>query len=501
MGKVLILILLLFTTKVQAQTIEKSPDNWQNLDLKTDGVFGISTEKMYNELLKDKTPHQVLVAVIDGGVDIQHEDLKSVIWTNPKDGTHGMNFYSTMTKGDEEFDRAELVRSLKKYKNRFEEKDSTNISPKELPAFREYKNLKQALTLSIQPIKNRLKSVQTKKETLKSMIQKMVKINPSIEDFKNYTPSNAQEAEMQMDIIQGLKIYEKYVPYKMINLERAINHYEMQLAYDTLQDYDLRTGGPTAYHGTHIAGIIAANRINNLGIKGIANNVKIMVIRAIRGINPEGEGMTEPGILQMVGSEGTEQDKSIAKSIHFAVDNGAKVINISFGQFDNNTSKVLIEAFKYARAKDLLIVHASGNKGLDLDRQSVFPDRKTSEGKYLAEGWIDVAASGWKNDTSLVSKFSNYGKTTVDVYAPGVEIVSTIPRSKYLADTGTSMAAPVVSGLAAVIWEYYPQLTAKQVKEIITKSIMKANILKDKCISGGIINAYEALKFVKSIQK
>lgn len=460
--KLLPIIFLFPANFVFAQSGEKVKYNWQNLDLKNDSVFGISMEKAYKELLKGKKVTSVIVAVIDGGVDIHHEDLKSVIWTNPNeipanskdddkngfiDDVHGCSFYNTTVKEDE---KAEVF-----------------------------------------SIKSKLKVVLSDQKVLNQILQKIGKPSVTIDDFKNYIPNSSAELKMQTLLVSGLKIHSEFLIYKKINLERAVNYYNMQLAYYDKHDYDPITGGPSAYHGTHIAGIIAADRNNNIGIKGVADCAKIMVIKAVPGLDPVREYIDQTEI-----DNAEEKAKAVAAAIRYATDNGAKVINMSFGQPWAKPAATVADAIKYALSKDVLIIHASGNEGQNLDQMDIYPDRKTSAGQDISTSWIEVGASGWKNDEKLSGDFSNYGQNSVDVYAPGIEITSTTPRSTYLDDTGTSMAAPVVTGLAAVIRGYNPELTAGQVKAVIMKSVVKADVLKDKCISGGIINAYKAFRLL-----
>ncbi|MBB5620642.1 subtilisin family serine protease [Pedobacter cryoconitis] len=462
------IVLLLITNFLLAQTGEKPKDNWQNLDLKTDSVFGISMEKTYTELLNGKKATSVIVAVIDGGVDVNHEDLKSVIWTNANeipangkdddhngfiDDIHGWNFYSTVVKEDE---KAEV--------------SATH---------------------------NKLNILKTDQKILNQILQKINKSSPDLNDFKDYIPNSAGELKMQSTMVYGLKSYPDFLNYKKINLKRGIDYYNMQLSYYENHDFDPMTGGPSTYHGTHVTGIIAADRINNIGIKGVADHVKIMVLRTVSGLDPIRGGAEQTPGNQQNNNDIDEKTKAVAHAIRYAADNGAKIINMSFGQPWAKPSVAVSEAIKYAVSKDVLIVHASGNEGQNLDQMIIYPDRSTPEGQAIAACWIEVGASGWKNDEKLAGEFSNYGKNSIDVYAPGVEITSTAPRSTYLDDTGTSMAAPVVSGMAAVIREYCPKLSAAQVKNLIMKSVIEVGSLKDKCISGGIVNAYKAFKLVR----
>ena len=251
--------------------------------------------------------------------------------------------------------------------------------------------------------------------------------------------------------------------------------------------------GPDALHGTHVSGIIGAVRDNGIGIRGVADHITIMSVRTV----PDGD----------------ERDKDVANAIRFAADHGARVINMSFGKKYSPDKKAVDDAVRYAMKKDVLIVQAAGNAGQNIDRESNFPNRVFLD-STVATGYLVVGATTWTNDSNLVASFYNYGKKSVDVFAPGVDIYSCIPGSKYTTESGTSMAAPVVAGLAALIREYYPKLTAEQVKQIIIQSVVKPaqNInVKDEnevlhvpmseiCVSGGVVNVYQAFMLAEHIK-
>jgi subtilisin family serine protease len=247
------------------------------------------------------------------------------------------------------------------------------------------------------------------------------------------------------------------------------------------------TGGPV--HGTHVAGIIGANRKNEIGIKGIADNVRIMALRAV----PNGD----------------ERDKDIANAIRYAVENGALIINMSFGKKYSPNKEYVDQAVKYAESKGVLLVHASGNENENIDKDTHFPTRFYLDGKE-ATNWIDVGASGAEPDNTFAADFSNYGKKTVDFFAPGVEIYSTTSSNSYQSLGGTSMASPVVTGVAAMLMSYFPHLTPMEVRDILRQSSRKFDKLKvlkgesenfsDLSISGGLINAYEAVKLAMTIK-
>jgi subtilisin family serine protease len=244
--------------------------------------------------------------------------------------------------------------------------------------------------------------------------------------------------------------------------------------------------GANGDHGTHVAGIIAGIRNNGLGINGVANNVKIMIVRTV----PDGD----------------ERDKDVANAIRYAVDNGATVINMSFGKAYSPYKNAVDEAVKYAQSKNVLLVHAAGNDSKNTDEENNFPTPKMLNGQ-TASNWIEVGASTPTDDEYLVAPFSNYGKRNVDLFAPGYQIYSTVPDSKYREMSGTSMASPVVAGVAALIRSYFPNLTAEQVKQVLMESVVpvkhkvilpgstsKKVKFKTLCKSKGIINVYNAVE-------
>jgi subtilisin family serine protease len=246
-------------------------------------------------------------------------------------------------------------------------------------------------------------------------------------------------------------------------------------------------------HGTHVSGIIAATNGNNLGIEGIAKHAKIMVLRAV----PNGD----------------ERDKDIANSIYYAVDNGAKIINMSFGKYYTPSKGILDEAILYAKSKDVLFVHAAGNDAKDKNKEDSYPTRIMSDGT-TASNWLEVGASSVsKKGSKLIADFSNYGSKTVDLFAPGVDIYSTVPDSKYEDASGTSMASPVAAGVAAIIRGYFPELTAEQVRDVLMKTVSTTSkkitvpgrkkgdsvgAMNDVSISAGFLNAEKAVSYLLS---
>ena len=278
----------------------------------------------------------------------------------------------------------------------------------------------------------------------------------------------------------------KYINDQM-NFNLNPNYDDRSLLGDNPEDFNDRNygnpdvEGPDALHGTHVAGIIAADRTNNLGVEGVAENVKIMSIRTV----PNGD----------------EHDKDVALAIRYAVDNGAKVINMSFGKAYSPKAQWVYEAMAYADSRGVLLVHAAGNDSKDIDVEPNFPTEKydfqTTELVHI----LTVGASTRNDGEDLVAGFSNFGISQVDVFAPGFEIYNTIPQSEYMNLQGTSMAAPMVAGAAAMLASYYPTLTMAEIREAILRTAVPKKPLIDLCNTGGIVNILKAVKYCTKLEK
>ncbi len=517
----------------EAQNREKKPGkaNWHNLDLQEDGIMGISTEKAYRELLTGKKSIPVVVAVIDGGTDILHEDLKEVIWTNPSPGRrqegdtvatgytgdqHGWNFIGNARGEHVHYDNLEMTRLLRELRPKYlSVLPTTPLPEKERREFLEYQKITTEYADKLQRARMAEISYGGLKRTVDTMLKRLGTEKPTLDQLNNYKPDDPAHARAMKviraevrkegdfskfyeDLCDGYKHFSNQINYHL-NLEYDPRHIVGDHYDDSSERYygNADVVGPDAEHGTHVAGIIAAKRNNGIGIDGVADQAKIMVLRTV----PDGD----------------ERDKDVANSIRYAVENGAKIINMSFGKGYVKDRKVLEEAIQFAASNDVLMVHAAGNDGRDNDKNPNFPNRNLTDSlginRGIVEGWIEVGASGWTNDGDLVAPFSNYGRRSVDVFAPGMQINSTMPGSAYKEQDGTSMAAPVVSGLAALIRSYYPQFTAREVKEIIMKSVVKPDHrvsvreagsrkrvkLADISVSGGVVNAYQALKLADKL--
>jgi subtilisin family serine protease len=512
----------------------KAPENWFNLDPYTNKVNGVSTERTYNELLKGKKNTTVIVGVIDSGVDFNHEDLKDVMWTNPKeipnngidddkngyiDDIHGWNFLGGKDGKNVEHETVELTRIYRDLKKKYDGKDEKTIASADKKEYRQYIDVKTSYEQKSDEAQKQLTQVNFVNEMFTNLnleIKDQLSVDsvkaPQLKQFK--AKDKKQEgllAYAQLILSQDTTMT---VDYLLKQLDEAQDHFESQVKYNYNIDYDPRgiigddyknsyekyygnndCKGPGSLHGTHVAGIIAANRVNNIGVKGVGDNVRIMSVRAV----PDGD----------------ERDKDIANAIIYAVDNGAKVINMSFGKTYPYDKAAVDKAVKYAESKDVLLVHAAGNDGVDVDKNIFYPCRKFANGKK-ANNWIEVGALNWRKGSDLVATFSNYGKKTVDVFAPGVDIHSTKNDGGYLDESGTSMASPVTAGVAAVIRSYYPNLTAKQVKKIMEKSVDKDYKnqkvkqpgadktevkFSDLSVTGGVVNLYNAILMAEKMSK
>jgi cell wall-associated protease len=445
---------LAFSLQVSAQAIPETL-NWYNKD-----GMGMATDKGYG-LLKKKKSQSVLVAVIDSGVDIEHEDLQGKIWVNSDeipnnkidddkngyvDDIHGWNFLGNAKGENLENARLEKTRILAKLIDKYE-----GIDPQTINRDEEFE-LFQAVEAEVKNDKS------------------------EYEPYLELVNSGALDSETKKYIEDQLYYY--------LN----IYHDDRNLIGDNPNDFnDVDYGnadveGPDALHGTHVAGIIGAIRGNQKGGDGVADNVKIMSLRAV----PNGD----------------EQDKDIALAIRYAVDNGAQIINMSFGKSYSPHQEKVFEALQYADSKGVLMIHAAGNDSKDIDIEPNFPTPNYSFQEKPFDHFLTIGAST-KDKSALMAAFSNFGQTNVDVFAPGFEIYSTIPQSAYKNLQGTSMAAPMVSGVAALLKSYFPSLEMKQIKDVILSTAIKYNVdeFETKSVTGGVVNVYNAIKACQKLEK
>jgi subtilisin family serine protease len=490
--------------------------SWGHADLATDTIPGMSIAKAY-AFLEGKKGQTVIVGVVDSGSDLAHEDLKNVAWVNKNeiagngidddkngyvDDINGWNFLGGIYK-----ENLESERILK--------------NPK-LVDVAIYKKIKEAQDKKVSGAKTTesrftqmLQAVQLADKTIAEHLKKKTYTKEEVEAIKSEVP----------ELLQSVNIAKQMYGFGLTSLEQASSEIkkEVKKASDLLSGTNLKTNyrtplnddaqdfttrgygdGKTGHlvddeiHGTHVSGIIGAERNNNIGMNGVAHNVKIMAVRAV----PDGD----------------EYDKDVALAIRYAVDNGAKVINGSFGKSYSPNKQWVYDAIKYAAEKDVLIVHAAGNSGENIDVERNYPNDSDDLITEFSDNVLTIGAISFNYNEELPAGFSNYGTLNVDIFAPGVKIYSTFPDERYESIGGTSMASPAVAGVAALIRSYYPKLSASQVKHIIMNSGTKIDLevikpgsknqknpkgelvpFGELSVSGRIVNAHNALKMADRI--
>lgn len=500
---------------------EQEVHTWSHADLATDSIPGLSLEKAY-EFLKGRESVPVVVAVTDSGSDITHEDLVSKVWTNPKeiagngvdddkngfiDDVHGWNFLGPIYD-----ENLELTRLYKQQKPLYEGKTAADFSDeKELKKFEEFKAIEEDFKSNLERVKKGQAQYMQYEDMLKATDVAMQKLTGkedyTLEDIKASSSAfdfiNSQK-EMAIKILSSGSSVEE----QLKQLEPAVDYYTSQVnSYYNIEfngraklnddgysmetkfygDNNVKDQGDDEIHGTHVSGIVLADRNNNLGVNGVVDNALLMAVRVV----PNGD----------------EYDKDVALGIRYAVDNGAKVINTSFGKGYSPNAEWVYDAIKYAEKKDVLIVNAAGNDGQDIDSKPSYPKDVAEGDKEVADNFLTVGAATRFYNESLPADFTNYGKNNVDVFAPGHDIYNTVPGNEYESLSGTSMASPAVAGVAALIRSYFPKLSASQVKHIIMNSGTLVNLevllpkgegklvpFTDLSKSGRLVNAYNAVK-------
>lgn len=506
---------------------DDSLKGWQHKD-PSEGTPGVGTEKAY-ELLKDRKPSKVIVAILDSGVDTDHEDLKDHIWTNEDeipgngidddkngyvDDVHGWNFLGNSAGVNLDAANLEITRIYRKLAPKFGEIESEKDVAKEDRAdYKLFKEAEEKILEELNKSANEFGQIdafvtvyKAADSTAKASLgenyttEQLLSWVPESDDLKLYQSVLAGLAQDETFSFDDLMEYHKYLKDKLeyhYN-PRFVDRAALGDDYENTSEHfygNNDVSAPHNDHGTHVSGIVGAVRNNGIGMNGICENVELMILRTV----PNGD----------------EFDKDVANAIRYAVDNGAQIMNMSFGKPYSPQVEAVYEAIKYAEDKGVLMVHGAGNDAANIDKVANFPNPYYSFQKKPCSTWISVGASGPTEDDHLVGVFSNYGKKKLDIFAPGVQIYSAKPDDTYEFADGTSMAAPVVTGVAALIKSYFPNLSAVQLRELLMESA--TDLSKDKVLmpdedhspttftkfgklskTGGIVNAYNAAKLALS---
>lgn len=509
---------LVFLLQGEFSFAQKAPANWYLMSPVKDKVYGTGADRAY-DLLKDRMPREIVVAVIDGGTEIDHEDLRDRLWINQGevagngmdddgngyvDDVHGWSFLGGVDR-DINHEAMELARLVFRERRYFADKDTTRLSAEDADRFERHVSLQgkfgeehSEMERQYQGIKLVADHIRKVKESSGGEFSKAAN--------KAYKPTDDMGKRLRKTmkvllLLMSADALEKEVlmadesmgPMLAMNFMDTDSLRRIVVGDDPANGSQKVYGcnryeGPDGMHGTHVAGIIGASRGNGLGIEGVASNARIMVLRAV----PNGD----------------ERDKDVANAIRYAVDHGASIVNMSFGKYYSGEKSLVDEAVRYGMSRDVLFVHAAGNESKDRDQETTYPCRKLDDGTEVTN-WIEVGAStSSRKGKKVIASFSNYGAGSVDLFAPGEDIWSTIPDNGYGDASGTSMAAPVVSGVAAMIRGYFPELTASEVREVLMATVepygKKVRVpgkkdkmrMKDLCISGGFVSAENAVRYL-----
>ena len=517
-------------------TPNQPPRNWPYLDPMIDSVAGISLYRAY-DLLKGRPSVPVIVGVLDSGVDLTHEDLRDVAWVNPKetpnnnidddkngytDDLNGWNFMGAKDGTTYEYDQPEITQTYVLLKKKYDTANPDKLSPTEKRQYTTYQTAKKQFLQRYQANRPKYLAFADTAQFWRIAKQIQNKLPDTITSQAAIRAVNFGTDSVALAIrgILADAYFPQYGPFRYYSMLihqnwtrfRQAMGSEADIAYNP--EYNPRKtvgddpsnpteryyGSPKmllgqsqqlAMHGTHVAGIIGAKRGNGLGIDGVADNVRIMPV-------------------SVVPSNGDERDKDVANGIRYAVENGAKVINMSFGKRLSPFKEQVDAAIRLAEEHDVLVVHAAGNNGENYDSLPAYPSARYENGQ-TAKNVLVVGNSEWRVGEDLPSRSSNYGVQTVDLFAPGTLILSSLPNNRYASLSGTSMASPMTAGVAALLRSYFPKLTAVQVKEILMKSSYRPDItvrkpgrstqtipFKNLSRSGGLLNAYEAVKMALS---
>ncbi len=544
--------------KVETQKKQSELD-WFNCSFDQDSVYGAEVNKAYNYLKanKKKAKKRPVVALIGTGMDVEHEDLKQAIWVNPKekrnqkdddkngltDDINGWNFIggkdgqvmeALTREGEREFFRlkdkyADYISDGKKYYKIVNGKRQEVPAPENIKEYKYYR-FKVMPESRIGGAYGGLQLSYVIEEYVEKFDKDMKKRFPgkelTVEEFQScYDPKAEKDSLSEVAFVftaYSFSLYntDKWEPvYQNMgkrSVETAKKSYEEALKkYGSDHRKEIVGDNPLDINDTHYgnnvlltsdaatgvmqAGVIAAKRDNGIGSNGIADNAEIMTLR----IHP-GEG--EPYL------------KDMALAIRYAVSHGADVIVLPEQNaiYPEEQKQWITDALKEAEKKGALVIVPVWNSSVDMDKNEFFPNRKMSKEGELTN--FMVVASSDKNGNPVLN--TNYGATTLDIYAPGTDIYSSYMGDTYQKGSGEGMASATVAGVAALVKSYFPQLTGSQIRDILLKSVTSRKgvevekgirvdgtlsqdlfLFEDLCLSGGIVNAYQAILEAEKVSK
>ncbi len=508
---------------------EEELKTWWQKDIEQDTIPGISLDRAYRELLQNKKGEEVIVAVLDTKIDIDHEDLKEQIWVNldeiPDNGidddkngyvddVNGWNFLGNSKGEDVVTQKEEPTRIVAEYKNYFGDNFADTLSVEKKKAFKEFSKAKKIVEKEVLELNRLIKTVDslntiyfkakdtityftTNKNYTSDTVDSLSIKHPEMEKYFNLLSLVLQYGVTDQDIVEQKNYFtaQKKAFDVSFNGRKILNDDPNDLTDVNYGNNQVKNNELVFQHATPVAGLIAATRNNGIGVNGISNHIKIMPVVMV--------------------AEGDEHDKEVTLGIKYAVDNGAQIINMSWGKYQSLHVDWVQDAFKYAAEKNVLIVAAAGNAKKNIDFEPKYPNDEI-DGVEFVDNYILAGGLTHRYDSTIVSSFSNYGKIAVDIFAPASDIYTLAVNNEYDTDSGTSFASPIVAGTAALLKSYFPRLTAVQLKEIILETGTSLDI-KVRCPgdekgnplvsfselskTGKILNVYKALKMAEEVSK
>lgn len=518
-GVIIFLILpsTIFAQKTKELTEEDLKTWWQK-DVQEDTIPGISLDKAYRELLNNKIGQEVIVAVLDTKIDIDHEDLKDQIWVNSDeipnnnidddkngyiDDINGWNFLGNAKGGEVSHQSVELLRVIHKYESTYGVSKEISVPTKEVEveyekALEEFESQRLEMLDAVDYVDSIANIYNNYKIDIVALLDGKTYNEMALDSLLTIATVDKDNINWMKSMIDwgieedGVK---SYIDHTNKELNTTYNKDFNERKYVDGGNNKVKENSMPFQHSTPVSGVLAATRTNDLGVQGFSDAIRIMPVVMV--------------------AHGDEHDEDVAKAIRYAVDNGAQIINMSWVKYYSTQTELVRAAFEYAAKKNVLLVTGSGNDSKDIDVELSFPT-DFYLGEEIMDNFINTGGTTSQLDSTIVAEFSNYGKKQVDIFSPAKDIFSSAPDNEYNSRRGTSFASPIVAGTAALLLSYFPQLTAIQLKEIILKSGTKLDILVNRpgdedgaalvpfselSKTGSILNVYAAIQMAMELKK